>query len=809
MRFPGAPIVLASLTLAATASPSRAQNAAPVDFTHAVIVTSPKASAVERQAARMLVEEAARRSGVTLRGSAEAQKPGAPAIYLGSRERPPTGSAPLTKGAKPGPEGYTLRAAGATVFAIGADERGCMFAAGRLLRVLQCSPGSLRMPAIDLTTTPANRLRGHQLGWRPTANSYDRWGLAEFEQYIRDLVVWGTNAIELIPFDSTYPRGPNTRFTCQLADLIHSYGLQVWLWYPLDDTTPIGVTGDGLAPGSTPCPSRADGRKFILDRRKEFFQTIKHLDAVFIPGGDPAGCSCDQCKPWVRTMLPLCEQIAGLLHQSHPKAQMWLSNQGFRGEDNREFYRYLQEKRPKWLAGLVAGPWAEETIADMRAHAPASYPIRLYPDICHCVRCQYPAKEWDQAYASTLGREPAIYRPTEHAHIATMYQPLSCGAITYSDGVTDDLNKVVWSARLWDPKASVDSVLTDYGRVYFGEGIGAEVARGLRGLERDWKAPLSLNADVAKTSELWTGLEAGADETLRGNWRFQMALTRAVYDRYVQRRLAADTAVEQEVYRVLRAAGDDEASLPKAVADGLEVLERANGVNPESETRDRLLVLGQALYDSIGMQLSVKRWGASGSERGAVMDYLEVPLANQEWLRAELLKLRALSSTPAIRAGVRRILEWEEPGPGGFYDDLGNPTRQPHLVHQKPWADDPGYVESPRCDFAQPFPGARQTWTHYAETLYGKPLVMRYEGLDANAQYVVRATYTGRYKPTMTLTANGRYPVHGPVKAVTPPTTWTEWQIPREATKGGTLELRWDLVEGRGCQVAEVWLMKR
>ena len=49
------------------------------------------------------------------------------------------------------------------------------------------------------TTAPEYPLRGHQLGYRPKTNSYDAWDLAQWEQYIRDLAVFGTNAIELIP----------------------------------------------------------------------------------------------------------------------------------------------------------------------------------------------------------------------------------------------------------------------------------------------------------------------------------------------------------------------------------------------------------------------------------------------------------------------------------------------------------------------------------------------------------------------------------------------------------------------------------
>ena len=112
-----------------------------------------------------------------------------------------------------------------------------------------------------------------------------------------------------------------------------------------------------------------------------------------------------------------------------------------------------------------------------------------------------------------------------------------------------------------------------------------------------------------------------------------------------------------------------------------------------------------------------------------------------------------------------------------------------------------------RVDFRRPLPNGRQSWNNYAEALYESPIFMRYEGLDRHAAYVVRATYSGRYRPTMTLTANEGIPVHGPVATEEPPVT-REWPVPREATAGGRLTLTWRRVSGRGAQVAEVWLIR-
>lgn len=101
-----------------------------------------------------------------------------------------------------------------------------------------------------------------------------------------------------------------------------------------------------------------------------------------------------------------------------------------------------------------------------------------------------------------------------------------------------------------------------------------------------------------------------------------------------------------------------------------------------------------------------------------------------------------------------------------------------------------------------------------AETRYDSPLRMRYDGLDPRAQYKVRVVYSGdNLAATMRLVANGQLEIH-PFIAKERPVRPVEFDIPREATSGGRLELAWtqgpkQRGSGRGCQVAEVWLIKK
>ena len=141
------------------------------------------------------------------------------------------------------PEGYTIRddlrrKSGPIVQIAGNDSRGVLFGIGRLLRAMSMEKGVVTMPAgLKITTAPRYPLRGHQLGYRPKTNSYDGWDLRQWEQYIRDLAVFGANSIELVPprsddaSDSPHFPRPPMETMVGMSKLCDEYGLDVWIWY--------------------------------------------------------------------------------------------------------------------------------------------------------------------------------------------------------------------------------------------------------------------------------------------------------------------------------------------------------------------------------------------------------------------------------------------------------------------------------------------------------------------------------------------------------------------------------------------------
>jgi len=785
-----------------------------LELKDAVVVSGPELSGAERQAVVMLVEEVEKRTGIRWPETTNWPAAAVPVVGVGLKSgvRSFAGGYAEALQSLPGPEGaegYRLCVRkGQTspgVFILGNDARGVLFGVGRLLRELQMARGRAGVQDdLDIATAPKYRLRGHQLGYRPKCNSYDAWDLPTWEQYFRDLAVFGCNAVELIPPRSDddaqsphFPRPP-LEMMAGMSRLAALYGLDVWVWYPALDQ------------------DYADA-KTVESALREWggvFAQLSRLDAVFVPGGDPG-----HTRP--KHLMALLEKQTQNLRRYHPKAQMWVSPQGFNQQWLKEFLDILQREQPGWLSGVVFGPQVRVSLARLRELVPAQYPIRHYPDITHSRQCQYPVPDWDVAYAVTEGRECINPRPEGEAAIFRHTQPQTIGFLTYSEGCNDDVNKVIWSALGWDPEASVLDILRQYSRYFLGERYTDNFAQALLALERSWQGPLLANGAVDGTLAQLQALERAASPADLKNWRFQQALFRGYYDAYIRHRLIYETDLEAQAMACLRTA--PVIGVAGAIADAQGILGRALRQRVNADWRLRIWQLAEALFQSIGMQLSVDKYKAIAVDRGASLDTLDFPLNNRLWLEERFARIRNLASEPERLKALAEILQWTNPGPGGFYDDLGNAACQPHLQRGLGFTADPGCYQSCRVDFEEDLvvdspdedagTARRLSWMDHAETLYDTPLRMAYAGLDPGARYKVRVLYGGDSpRRKLRLVANDSLEVH-PYLAKPRPFKPLEFALPHAATREGKLTLSWFGEpglggNGRGCQVSEVWLLK-
>jgi len=779
-----------------------------LDFTNSVIVTPRKLDKLEQKAITVLQEEIQKRTGIQLNTATKWPKNQQTVIAIGQEEQMKDFAGPYSNifanGQTLNKEGFRLLIKENVILVAGNDPRGVFYGVGKLLRSLYMKPGSILAPKnLYITTSPRYGIRGHQLGYRPKTNAYDAWDAAQFDQYIRELGIFGTNSIEIIPprsddtLTSPHMKLPPIEMMIKQAEIIDSYGMDVWIWYP-------NVGNDYTQPDSV--------RK-ELEEREDIFKKLKRIDVVFVPGGDPGDLHPDVLFEWLK-------KIAKVLNKYHPKAKIWVSPQAFRPTKEwlDAFYKNVNLRYP-WFGGVVFGPWVKTPLPEIRRIVNPEIPIRRYPDITHSISCQYPVKDWDLAFAITLGRECYNPRPAAEKVIHNVLDEFAIGSISYSEGINDDVNKFIWSDQDWNPETPVIETLREYSRLFIHPDFSEDIAQGILALERNWQGPLIANKSVEVTLNQWKNMEKQAPPAVVKNYRFQMGLLRAYYDAYIRERLIHETALESEAREVLRNATF--ITIQEKIERAESILNRKWEKPVAQDYKKRCWEIADYLFEAIGSQTSVKKHRAK-SGRGDFMDYIDAPLNNAIWLLSQFERTRQIEDEKARLVSINELLNWDNPGPGGFYDNLGQSINTPRLADYPAWEEDPGSLQSPRVSFgaglrgrewvhtvqAKGFDGSAMplAWMNQITALYETPLNVVYENLDSHSSYILKVAYTGRFQANIQLTADDEFQIHEMRK--TGKTPINEFPIPEEATRDGKLKLTWTCAEGeRGAQVAEIWLV--
>jgi hypothetical protein len=641
-----------------------------IDLSEAKIVVLNPKKTIYNKAADMLHDEIEKRTRIGLEVVSKMPAKDEVAIVIGTAKdlakksyKPAAGFEVSRK-----TDGYALwvnttKRKAVTVCTAGYDGRGTLFAVGRLLRVLDMGRDSLKLDTdIRISTAPAHPLRGHQLGYRPKTHSYDGWDINMWEQYYRDLIAFGTNAVELIPptsddaEDSPHFPKPKLEMMVLMSQLAADYGLDVWIWFTaLDEIDDVKV-------------DYADAKtiKASLEEWGEIFRKLPKINDVFVPGGDPGNT-----HPAI--LLPFMEKQKKVLNKYHPKARIWVSPQNFdrKGRNRDGWYKafidILQNDRPDWLDGVVFGPTVPVSLPDLRKDVPAKYLIRRYPDITHCRSCPYSVQNWDKALNDTLGREAINPRPVAHAQIFRATQDYAIGFVSYSEGCNDDFNKIVWSCLGWDPDMKVEDIVKEYSRYFISKRYEDKFAQGLFALEQNWVGPLKDNEGVYETLKLFQEMEKNATPQDKLNWRFQQGLYRAYYDAYIRHKLIYVMGLEAQAMDVLKNASQlgSLAAIDKAEA----ILERGETQKVATDLRQRVFELAEALFQSIRMQHSVKKYH---SQRYANLDDIDEPLTDLEKKQKNLGKIRKFSSEEQRLAAIKKIepskSTWR-PTPGAVWPD--------------------------------------------------------------------------------------------------------------------------------------------
>ena len=650
-----------------------------------------------------------------------------------------------------------------TVYIVGRDDRAVLFGAGMLLRKLNIEPGRITVDGdLKVATSPAYRIRGHKLLTKQ-GNPKDIINWTDSDQKMQmalELAIFGTNVVDIHKIDRQYD--------IEVSQKLAEYGLECWVTFSGGKLKDINDIND----------------------IRERFGKLDSIDALSIPGGDFSG------TPEHSILIEKIKKFAPLFKQVYPDAEFFFSVQCGKGHAQEQtdlILDYLQKEQPSWLTGISYGPWTKIPLDKMRQRLPAQYVIKHKADICHNLWCQYLIPKWDRAMAQTWGRNGITVMPRTQALIRRATQQYTEGFIAYNHtGTSNDINKFIWSALAWDPSADVNDILFDYGRVFFGYKVAKDVADGLLMLEDNWRLPVAQNDKAKKTLGHWLKIAKNVIGGFEKNWRLELFITRAYIDAQVVKKYSFENQLEIKAYEELKKASQD--SVPEAIQNAKKQLAR---IDVEFISKEKMT----EQMASLGL----KRY----SDTNSTLDNLYHSLNNRQWLEVEFENILALDDKDKQLAGINRIVNWEDPGPGGFYDNLGVVGKQPHLVRNKQWKDDPGFDYSPiEFNMHKPASPLRQSMLVSAFTRYNNPLVMRWKGLDKKAQYKMRVIYAGPFGPEMICETDEGLIVHSSIGNTGDEAV--EYDIPVLATSDGILELRWKITNiVRGPSVSEIWIIKK
>lgn len=765
---------------------------------------------------------------------------------------------------EPGPEGFLLKSDGGQnlVIAAGIDQRGCLYAVGELLRQITVRKGILQLPGnLNVRSAPAFEIRGTQVqqsGIALTLAKARPWTEKERQRVVLDYALAGANI---------FSAGEGAEF-----DFLKSFGLMTQ-----------GDFGANTAGGEIPaeweakesigrrgyvCLSVPEARKYMLEQCEKYFSKSPSFDLVKFYGGDGGGCECDKCKPYGLIFIKLVEEMAAIIHKYHPQTRVYFTNQKFDNNDDKAILAWLQEKPRDWLWAWGYGPGSDATSwqpGHRQNHRmdlfryPGYGPYGLYPkellhqlppqqklvyynEITHWKYAQHafvqmyprPDKDgnhpphWsheiyerrpDQFLTMVYNRLSFYACPKNYYRVFNDLMPYGIGDITHSSGHHDHFNQWMWQRLLWSPRTGLDEVLDEYCRTWFGPEAASPMAKALLQLEENIEerigTPLPEKPGIMAYYNLVR--EAGKlipAEIMEKDWLWRMYMQKGALDRYTQLNVAGQmelrSRIEKQVGEALK--GNDPDPLTREALSWFGLKETGEMARLRSEAR----LLGEESNRLFG-------------ERNDGLYNLDHDFIGLGWLKRQLE--RSLNAgNKAKRELLSMVVDYENPGPGGFYDNLGTFNIAPNVTSGYPYDHGQPYVAKMLSEGNRP----SQRSMHYTQD-EKEGVAFHYSNLDPKASYKIRFTfvrpwYQDRYAERMNQKCQSVY-ANGILlaKDVELPLQMSDffsYDIPAKATAGGELNIvlkksedvangdrvsveQWRNSGGWGTIVSEVWLIKK
>jgi hypothetical protein len=358
----------------------------------------------------------------------------------------------------------------------GSDELGILFGEGKLLRTSDYNENHMTINPLDINEIPKDNQRGIYFAIHDNNWYEDIPEMAKIKDLIEEQALWGSNILWLWFDLSQYHKSPfeissDSRIKWErikhVAEAANNIGMKVGFTEIanaayLDQVTEKLKAIGGDPPEGLLCPhANNDEAMNIMDSNyRELYRDLKkskiEVQAFDIGFYDRGGCHCELCKPWVKTGITFVgARHAKTIKEYYPKSDFHVNDWHFDimhdGVDEIEWTKnYLKSLKPDWINSI----YRSDRIAwDRWNGLGTKYDVATFFDISMI-------GGW-----GGFGANPFPHR------LDTFFKGMQDngikGGMAYTEGIFDDINKVLVLQHHWQVCTS-EIVLKEYARWYFG-----------------------------------------------------------------------------------------------------------------------------------------------------------------------------------------------------------------------------------------------------------------------------------------------------------------------------------------------------
>lgn len=481
-----------------------------------------------------------------------------------------------------GPEGFRIEESpDGTVWLIGNDERGLLYAVGK----------HLRLPGWRGTSVPDKSVRGIYFATH-FHNFYHDAPLTEVQRYIEELALWGCNALQ-VWFDMHHYTGmddPAARAMIQrlisLMQTAQGVGMSLALVGIANEsfsTSPQDLRADWTAghdgyhhPPNAHyhmeiCPNKPGGLDLILHYRRQVLESFRGLNIEYqgLWPYDQGGCTCSHCAPWgINGFLQCAEAVAALVHEIFPRAKTilsaWYFDHFIEGEW-KGLANWFATRNPDWVDYLIADDYGRFPDFILKNGVPGNRPLLNFPEIS--MQRMVP---W-----GGFGANPRLvhwqnYWADAGSRLA--------GGFPYSEGIFEDINKVLQLQLYWEGRRTTRDVALEYAAGEFAPEHAEPIVDAMIGMESaldhgvdcnaaytalnsgNWelfkKRPTRIHAVPSLTqpmsyAEALRRIDRKLPAAARSAWRWRILRLRAELDAELRRSVGCPTRLTEACFAEL------------------------------------------------------------------------------------------------------------------------------------------------------------------------------------------------------------------------------------------------------------------